>query len=279
MWTKIVIGAIALVVLGAGAVYYFKGNPLEKPVNSVTFVCEADKTIKADFYTDKVSLVLSDGRTFTLPQVISGSGARYATENESFVFWNKGDTAFITEGAQGDTFKNCDVVVPGEEARTAYASSTMGVTIKYPKSYTLDAAYQYVGFPNKPISGVKIVIPTTMATGTNLSTDTGISVEQLPRARNCSADIYITDDVRATEVTEDGVVYSVASTSGAGAGNFYEETVYAIPDSKPCTALRYFIHSTNIGNYPEGTVREFDKAALIAAFDKIRQSLVLAPQQ
>jgi membrane-bound inhibitor of C-type lysozyme len=29
---------------------------------------------------------------------MSGSGARYANADESFVFWNKGDTAFITEG-------------------------------------------------------------------------------------------------------------------------------------------------------------------------------------
>jgi membrane-bound inhibitor of C-type lysozyme len=43
-----------------------------------------------------------------LPQVISGSGARYANEDESFVFWNKGDTAFVTEGTDDKmTFKDC----------------------------------------------------------------------------------------------------------------------------------------------------------------------------
>jgi len=55
-----------------------------------------------------VDLKLSDGRALKLPQVISGSGARYANEDESFVFWNKGDTAFVTEGADGKmTFKDC----------------------------------------------------------------------------------------------------------------------------------------------------------------------------
>ena len=33
--------------------------------------------------------------------MMSGSGARYANKDESFVFWNKGNTAFITEGAAG----------------------------------------------------------------------------------------------------------------------------------------------------------------------------------
>jgi membrane-bound inhibitor of C-type lysozyme len=40
--------------------------------------------------------------------VISGSGARYANADESIVFWNKGDTAFITEGADDAmTFEDC----------------------------------------------------------------------------------------------------------------------------------------------------------------------------
>jgi membrane-bound inhibitor of C-type lysozyme len=37
----------------------------------------------------------------TLSQVVSASGARYANADESFVFWNKGDGAFIEE--QGTT--------------------------------------------------------------------------------------------------------------------------------------------------------------------------------
>jgi membrane-bound inhibitor of C-type lysozyme len=44
----------------------------------------------------------------SLPQAMSGSGARYANKDESFVFWNKGNTAFITEGAAGEeTYSDC----------------------------------------------------------------------------------------------------------------------------------------------------------------------------
>jgi len=44
----------------------------------------------------------------SLPQVMSGSGARYANKDESFVFWSKGNTAFITEGAGGEeTHSDC----------------------------------------------------------------------------------------------------------------------------------------------------------------------------
>ena len=56
----------------------------------------------------RVDLILSDGRTLSVPQAMSASGARYATADESFVFWNKGDTAFVTEGDPNQqTFANC----------------------------------------------------------------------------------------------------------------------------------------------------------------------------
>lgn len=280
MVQKLLIGVIGLILIGAAA-YYFLGDSLpaigKEPINSVRFICDEDKTIDADFYEREVDLVFSDGRTMTLPQAISASGARYATENESIVFWNKGDTAFVTEGAQGETYSNCEVEVPGQEARSTYASSTMGITFKYPKSFRIDPAYQYTGFPKKPILGVKALVPDTMATGTNLSSfDTGLSVEQLPRAINCTGDIFIEDDVKASTVQENGVTYSVASTSGAGAGNRYEETVYAMAGSKPCTAIRYFIHYAAIENFGPGVVHEFDRAGLIAAFDNIRGSVQLS---
>jgi hypothetical protein len=51
---------------------------------------------------------LSDGRGLTVPQAMSASGARYANKDETFVFWNKGDTAFVTEGKDGkETYSGC----------------------------------------------------------------------------------------------------------------------------------------------------------------------------
>ena len=77
----------------------------------------------------------------------------------------------------------------------------------------------------------------------------------------------------ATTTTINGTEYSFATTSDAGAGNFYEEHIYALPYSKPCTAIRYLIHSTNIANYDPGTKTEFNRPALLQTFDVIRDSL------
>lgn len=81
---------------------------LGTPINSVTFSCADNKSINAVFYAHLVHLELGFQKTLYLQQTISASGARYANNDESIVFWNKGDTAFITEGNPNDvTYKDC----------------------------------------------------------------------------------------------------------------------------------------------------------------------------
>jgi hypothetical protein len=154
-----------------------------------------------------------------------------------------------------------------------YATSTY--SFKYPPLYAFNDAYANNQFGDaKLIHGVSVTIPATMATGTNLSADSLVSIEQLPRAKKCTADIYIKANVTASLMTLGGVEYSVATSSSAGAGNLYEEVVFALPGASVCTAVRYTIHTTALANYPEGAVREYNRDALFAEFDKIRLSLV-----
>jgi putative hemolysin len=73
------------------------------------FRCAAGKTVDAVFSNGQrssVSLALSDGRSLSLPQSRSGSGARYANADQSFAFWNKGDSALIEENGQ-PSFSGC----------------------------------------------------------------------------------------------------------------------------------------------------------------------------
>ena len=82
--------------------------PAETPVATAVFKCQGGKSIDATFYANSVSLKLSDGRSLMVPQAMSASGARYANKDETFVFWNKGDTAFVTEGKDGkETYSGC----------------------------------------------------------------------------------------------------------------------------------------------------------------------------
>lgn len=81
-------------------------------INSTTFNCAENKSIRALVFKDKVELTLSDKRDLLLLQAVSASGARYVNSDESFVFWNKGNTAYIVEG-ETTTFKDCIEVSAG----------------------------------------------------------------------------------------------------------------------------------------------------------------------
>lgn len=67
----------------------------------VAFKCDEIEFI-AKFEANKVQILLA-GRSLTLPQVISGSGARYA--DGSTTFWNKGNTALLE--MNGISYKGC----------------------------------------------------------------------------------------------------------------------------------------------------------------------------
>jgi len=82
-------------------------NTTAETLIDANFVCQAGKNIAATFHDRVVKLKLSDGRIVELPQTLSGSGARYANSEETLVFWNKGNTAFITESRGEETYSNC----------------------------------------------------------------------------------------------------------------------------------------------------------------------------
>lgn len=278
---KYIVGVIFIILLtGAGYYFWKMQSPSKTPLNNVAYVCADNKTVQAIYYADSVDLILSDGRSFTLPQAVSDSGARYANPDEAVVFWNKGNTATITEGGNpaNETFSRCGEGAPSAAEPNAFTNASSTFSVQYPDGWTPNADYKYTGVSEeKPIFGVQFTIPGTMATGTNLSPDTYVSVEQLPRATSCVGDIYLLENVKAAAIDANGHSYSLASTTGAGAGNRYEEWVYAIPGSNPCTAIRYYIHYTSVENYPAGTVTEFDRSSLLAAFDQIRDSVTVTP--
>ncbi|MES2014557.1 MAG: MliC family protein [Patescibacteria group bacterium] len=105
-----IIGVVALLILLVWP------NAREKPASFVNdtagviekavYQCADGKSITAVYREGSVALELSDLRAITLPQAISASGARYATPDEHFVFWNKGNTAFIQEN-NALTFTDC----------------------------------------------------------------------------------------------------------------------------------------------------------------------------
>jgi membrane-bound inhibitor of C-type lysozyme len=297
---KALVSIIVLILLITGAWYLVQYIQSHAPgdevagtlIASAGYACTGDKSITAAYYDGSaapaisadlpptpggsVRLTLSDGRSFTLPQTISASGVRYANADESFVFWNKGNTASVTE--TGKSLYSCIEVAadPGALPRV-YENGSEGFSVRYPEGYVVDEthAYQALG-PGKDISGVKFTINPAIAAGTNLSVDSYLSVEQILQAESCTANVFAGEGAASSTMLTDGdMTYSVATSSDAAVGNRYEEWVYAIPGTNPCIAVRYLLHYGAIQNYPEGEVQEFNRTSLLVQFDSIRKTLII----
>lgn len=147
-------------------------------------------------------------------------------------------------------------------------------SVRYPSGWSADGAYRYEALgPGTAIPGYRFTVPASLAAGTNLSRDTYFSVETLP-AGECVATAFVDAAAQETAVTENGRAWTVVKGGGAGAGNLYDETVYATRTDSACYGLRQLIHSTNIGNYDPGAVEEFDRQALDEAFARFRSSFM-----
>lgn len=277
-------------------------SPAPEMVGSATYMCRGDMGIGAIFYetpsnnapavpgqppvpTGSVSLALPSGEVLALSQTISADGARYANAGESFIFWSKGNGAIVLENNEEKTYVNCIAVKPeSAEANLpgVYANGSLGFSLRLPSisasgtdGYTVDESFKNQLSPDKIIYGVKFTIPLANATGTNLSRDSYLSVEQIPNTDSCTADIFF-DGTHGSSTLQDGdTTYSYATSSNAGAGNRYEEFVYALPGTNPCVAVRYMVHYSVFENYPEGAVKEFDFPSVIKEFDTIRHTLVV----
>lgn len=308
--TLVAIVALTLILSGLSYFAYLTSvtpAPLVV-VKNATYICKGNKIIGAKFYlqsaeqpkvtitneppvpTGSVDITLSDGRSLHLAQTISGSGVRYSNTDESFIFWTKGNDVIVLEDNEEKNFIDCEV-----RARPLTSNSTSTKKFLYdaedfsiilPRfttppeltrtdSYTVDTSHSYGLIPGESITGVKFTIPSTVTQGTNLSKDTYFSVEKIPKATKCSADMFFEEKVTPILSTENKITYSTASTTGAGAGNRYEETVYAIQGKNMCLAVRYYIHYSVFENYPKGSIKEFNHSLLIDSFDTIRKTLTI----
>ncbi|MEK7646699.1 MAG: MliC family protein [Patescibacteria group bacterium] len=246
-------------------------------LSTVFFMCDEGKSVSILFGKDGVQATLSDGRSLALPRAVSASGERYATKDEGVAFWTKGNEALVLERNSQKTYTGCVRVVanPGTLPQV-YSSIGEAFSIRLLASTTPVENYTYTITPTKESEGVKFTIPRSLTTGTNLSTDTYLSVETFESPdETCVATFFLDGDHKLYTVTDAGITYSTASSTNAGAGNRYEEYVYALPGTSPCTAVRYVVHYSVFENYPAGSIKEFDKAAILKILDSIRKTLVL----
>lgn len=76
-------------------------------------------------------------------------------------------------------------------------------------------------------------------------------------------------DTLTGQVTTQHFTFTRTEATSAAAGNLYDQISNRAVIGTECVEVIFLIHSTNIGNYPPGTVVPFDRAALLNKFEKV----------
>jgi hypothetical protein len=180
----------------------------------------------------------------------------------------------VTDGQTGPVSANpATTTIVQAAGGQVYANTVFSFSAFVPEGFSINESYfNYTLGPGKEIPGISFTIPVGMATGTNLSADTRMSVEVLSRAACVPAD-FIPTTSKGTPITVGANSYKYASSADAGAGNRYDESIYVTKLRETCYGVRFFIHSTAIENYEPGTRKAFDREAVTAKFKEIMGSL------
>ncbi|MES2225850.1 MAG: MliC family protein [Patescibacteria group bacterium] len=283
-YTIIVIVLVLLMLAGIYVVSHYRATPpIPAPTTSVTYACNDNKTIQAGFTDTDAVLTLSDGRTVTLPHVMSGSGIRY--EANGIVLVGKGDNAFLEEnGTQTyvDCIANSSADAPTTGDATQFMDSGKTFSFSYPKAFTLsggDLGYTQSWMENATTSGLvlaKVTLPKSFQPSTNFSEavfTVGTSPDPTAVATCLTYNPSGGPATSSSSETINGTTYTVLHSSDAGAGNLYETTSYRTIRNSQCYAIEYTIHSTNIGNYsPDQGITAFDRDSVEGALKGIVQS-------
>jgi membrane-bound inhibitor of C-type lysozyme len=280
-----IIWIVVILAVLAGAVFVLrKPSPsvdTKAFVNSVDYFCDAG-TISAVYTDGNVALTLSDGRSLSLPQAVSGSGIRYetgATSSDDIVFSSEGANAFLTEN-NNTTYNNCisgTTSVSGSS--TLFTDSAKTFSLAYPSMFMLSGGgvgYTQSWRVNATTSGMILAhvdIPRSYMPMTNFSEakfTVGVSSDPSAVASCLTPQ---NGEVSAGTQSIGGTTFTKITLGDAGAGNFYDTTSYRAVKNNQCYAVEYTIHSSNIGNYsPDQGIKEFDKTQIQGILDTIAQS-------
>jgi membrane-bound inhibitor of C-type lysozyme len=259
--------------------------------NQVGYSCLNGKTINADYTDNNVALALSDGRTLSLPQVMSGSGIRYEQSSgpgHLTTFESEGNNAFLTEDGT-ITYNNC---VAGTTATGTNSTGIVaGMTTYTDPSKTFSFSYPAedvtisgggVGYDTNwkqeaTTSGLLLAvgdISSSFEPNTNFA-DAKFTVGTSPDPQAVATCLSEGNGnpVTSSKVNINGIPFTKLTFSDAAAGNVYDTVSYRTVRNSQCYAVEYTIHYGNIQNYPPNSgISAFNETQVKNVLEGIVQS-------
>lgn len=144
-----------------------------------------------------------------------------------------------------------------------YVDTNAGFMLEYSDYFAVDPS------PNlsPPIKG-DIIINLAFI-GTEFYADTNLSNAFFFVAVSRDPDVVFTcleplsQEELGEEIEVNSITFQQTTFQGIGLGNIYEHTIHRSAHDGACYEVIWLIHFSAIGNFPDGSVREFDAAQLL----------------
>jgi hypothetical protein len=149
-----------------------------------------------------------------------------------------------------------------------YKNSTYGFEFNYPE----DAFFKTSNYGLLQDKVVELGISQNDYANTNFGDAAfSVSASYAKSLENCLAmNAPESGDDFKIEKQINGISFHMTKSTGAGAGNIYDSTIYrTLVGNQTCIELNETIHTSNIGNYPAGTITEVNKAEVQSNLDRI----------
>jgi hypothetical protein len=169
------------------------------------------------------------------------------------------------------------IAPPGQSTQNfGFVDPGFAVAINYTDEFAPTDVQAPVTIKGTPLLTLAFIDPTFYSPITNLSE------AYLQVAASADPAIVSTCTQPSTQVAETvtgqetikGYTFTRSEFNGAAAGNRYDQITYRTAWENKCFEVVFLIHSTNIGNYPTGTVVEFDRTTLMRKFETVLESFV-----
>lgn len=195
-----------------------------------------------------------------------------------FLVYESQDSNAVTPPTQTatSTVQTMPTIIPGTPS-VQYQDPHYGFTIYYPSTATLETAGfdGYLLTTKTPVIG--FVLDPSMFQGTNL-VEAGVYVGATTSpavVAQCTARSSAIETMASSTVSLGGTPFAVFTSTGAGAGNTYQETIYRSNVNGTCYEIAEMLHAGNIANYPKNSVTAYDQAEYQGILDAMAKSFSL----
>ena len=167
----------------------------------------------------------------------------------------------------------------------AYTDSVLPFIVLAPTDWTVNSSFVNGDLgPDRTLSGTAFIVPQSMVTGTNLGSDTSISILKNTFTTTCDASEFLDTGsaIINKKISVNGKTWTLATNGDAGAGNRYLDTVVSYPHevtaTNPCLGIDLHVHYAVLENFPAGTVSAYDSNTLTGIYESMVKSFVQKQQ-